>query len=72
MARIQAPYVDDPPLSVDAGWLSRATLDGLVNKLRRLHVNVTAEERPHSPNRTSDVLCYRFKSRQFPSASPFK
>jgi len=58
MARIKMPYFQDAPLSQDAEWLSHATLDRLTNKLRRLHVNVTAEELPHSPNRTSDVLCY--------------
>ena len=67
MARIKTPYFQDPPMSQDAEWLSFATLDGLANKLRRLRVNVMAEEQPTSPNRTSDVLCYRFKSRPAPS-----
>jgi hypothetical protein len=58
MARIKMPDFHDAPLSRDAEWLSHATLDRMVYKLRRLRVNVTAEELPHSPNRTSDVLCY--------------
>jgi len=69
MARIKMPYFQDAPLSEDAEWLSQATLDGLTNKLRRLHVNVTAEELPHSPNRTSDVLCYSGTYRQPSSAA---
>lgn len=69
MARIKMPYFQDAPLSRDAEWLSHATLDRMVNKLRRLHVNVTAEELPHSPNRTSDVLCYSGTSRQLSSAA---
>jgi hypothetical protein len=72
MARIKMPYFQDTPLSQDAEWLSHATLDRMVNKLRRLRVNVTAEELPHSPSRTSDVLCYSGTSRQTLSATPFK
>ena len=69
MAR-KTPYFQDPPMSRDAEWLSLATLDGLANKLRRLRVNVMAEEQPTSPSRTSDVLCYCFRSRPAPSARP--
>jgi hypothetical protein len=69
MARIKMPYFQDAPLSEDAEWLSHATLDRLTNKLRRLRVNVTAEELPHSPSRTSDVLCYSSTYRQPSSAA---
>ena len=72
MARIKMPYFQDAPLSQDAEWLSHATLDRLANKLRRLRVNATAEELPHSPNRTSDVLCYSCRYRQPSTATPFK
>jgi len=55
MIRIEMPHFRDAPLSEDAEWLSQATLGRLVNKLRRLRVNVTATELPQGP--TEPAMC---------------